>query len=266
MSQATADAAGLATALAGPATLRETVDVLGRVDFAPEARATLRGRFPGQVLEVRKSVGDRVTEGDVLARIESNDSLRTYEIRSPMDGVIVERLTNPGDVAGEDPLFTVGDPDRLIVDFHVFPGDLSQVEPGQTVIIRTVNGAASTESTIGRFLPTKESATQTVIARADLSSAGSRWVPGMTVRGDIVVATADVPLAVETSALQRFRGDQVVFAQEGETYEARSLRLGRQTPEWTEVLGGIDQGTPYVTVNSFLIKADIEKAGAGHAH
>ena len=58
----------------------------------------------------------------------------------------------------------------------------------------------------------------------------------------------------------------MVFAKVGETYEVRMLNLGRQTPEWTEVLGGIRPGQDYVTENSFLIKADIEKSGASHDH
>jgi cobalt-zinc-cadmium efflux system membrane fusion protein len=44
------------------------------------------------------------------------------------------------------------------------------------------------------------------------------------------------------------------------------LEIGRRSAEWTEVLGGIDPGEVYVTSNSYLIKADIEKSGASHDH
>jgi cobalt-zinc-cadmium efflux system membrane fusion protein len=33
-----------------------------------------------------------------------------------------------------------------------------------------------------------------------------------------------------------------------------------------EVLGGLEPGTVYVTTNSYLVKADIEKSGASHDH
>ncbi|HAJ46936.1 MAG TPA: HlyD family secretion protein, partial [Alphaproteobacteria bacterium] len=46
------------------------------------------------------------------------------------------------------------------------------------------------------------------------------------------------------------------------TYEVRMLELGRSDGEFVEVLGGIDPGENYVTANSFLIKADIDKSGA----
>jgi cobalt-zinc-cadmium efflux system membrane fusion protein len=81
-----------------------------------------------------------------------------------------------------------------------------------------------------------------------------------------VVEEEQAPLAVRTEALQRFRDFTVVFEKVGETYEVRMLDLGRQTPEWTEVRGGIKPGAVYVARNSFLIKADIEKSGASHDH
>lgn len=44
------------------------------------------------------------------------------------------------------------------------------------------------------------------------------------------------------------------------------LELGRQSPEWTEVLGGLKPGEAYVSENAFLIRADVEKSGASHDH
>lgn len=42
--------------------------------------------------------------------------------------------------------------------------------------------------------------------------------------------------------------------------------FGRRDREWVEVRDGLAPGTLYVTANSYLIKADIEKAGARHDH
>jgi membrane fusion protein, heavy metal efflux system len=116
-------------------------------------------------------------------------------------------------------------------------------------------------------LPTADLASQTLIAHVEIppSLAGS-FRPGMGVEGSVQVAAKSVPLAVRTKALQRFRDFTVVFAKVGNTYEVRMLELGAQTPEWTEVLGGLEPGTEYVTDGAFLIRADIEKSGASHDH
>ena len=75
-----------------------------------------------------------------------------------------------------------------------------------------------------------------------------------------------VALAVKRSALQTFREFTVAFEQVGDAYEVRMLELGRQDETWAEVLGGLQTGATYVTDNSYLIKADIEKSGASHDH
>src|SRR3546814_1954496 len=71
------------------------------------------------------------------------------------------------------------------------------------------------------------------------ASAAQQFRPGMGVEGSFAVAEAQVPLAVRTKAIQRFRDFEVVFAKVGNTYEVRLLTIGRRTPEWTEVLGGL---------------------------
>ena len=109
--------------------------------------------------------------------------------------------------------------------------------------------------------------TQNVVAHVELPNPdGLMWRPGQAVSGDASVTSNEVPLAVRTRALQRFRDFTVVFARVGETYEVRMLELGRRSPEWTEVLGGIAPGEVYVSDNAFLIRADIEKSGASHDH
>jgi cobalt-zinc-cadmium efflux system membrane fusion protein len=89
---------------------------------------------------------------------------------------------------------------------------------------------------------------------------------GSFVRAQIEVATIDVPLAVKRVGLQGFRDFTVVYAKVGEQYEVRMLELGREGGEWVEVLGGLNPGTEYVTENSYILKADIEKSGASHDH
>jgi cobalt-zinc-cadmium efflux system membrane fusion protein len=44
------------------------------------------------------------------------------------------------------------------------------------------------------------------------------------------------------------------------------LELGREAGDRVEILGGLEPGTRYVTENSYVIKADVEKSGASHDH
>jgi cobalt-zinc-cadmium efflux system membrane fusion protein len=258
--------AGLKIERAGPTLIGETRELVGTIALAPSAEGEVRARFPGPVMGLYKAVGDSVRRGELIARVESNESLQVYPIYAPMSGVVAERGTNVGDVTGSEPMFKIVQPVATVVEFHVFPRDLEVVRAGQRVAIQTLDGDPVASGTISGFLPTAEKGSGTAVARVSLPNPTGIWRPGMSLKGRVLVGGRQAPLAVRTKALQRFRDFTVVFAAYGNTYEVRMLELGQHTPEWTEVLGGLDIGTPYVTDGAFLVRADIEKSGASHDH
>ena len=260
-----ADQGGVKVEQAGPATLVETIDLQGRVDILPEARTEVRALYPGRIVSISKSVGEPVRRGEVIARVESSYSLQTYAVRAPIGGVILERNGSPGGVAGDAPIFVIADSNRLHAELFVYPRDAERVRVGQPVEVRSLSADARQTTDVEAMVPTSDPLNPVLIAHTHLRP-GEAWRPGMGVAGRVVVGGTRVPLAVRTRALQPFRDFTVVFARVGDTYEVRMLELGRRTPEWTEVLGGLAPGETYVSDNAFLIRADIEKSGASHDH
>jgi cobalt-zinc-cadmium efflux system membrane fusion protein len=265
IADAVAAEAGVLTEPAGPALIRERVSLSGTVQLTPSATAEVRAVYPGHVLRVTRTVGDQVRKGDTLAEVENSSSLQTYSVRAPIAGTVLERRTNAGDVAASDPLFVIGDIGSAQAELHVFPKDAARIKPGQSVTVQLAGGDLVAQGKIDSFLPIAEAGTQALIARVVLPRDAS-FRPGMRVTASVDTSETQVPLAVRESGLQRFRDFTVVFAKYGETYEVRMLELGRKDGDFVEVLGGIDPGESYVTANSFLIKADIEKSGASHDH
>lgn len=263
---AIAEASGIGTAKAGPAVIRETVSALGSISIDVNRLAKVRARFPGVVREVRAGFGDTVARGAPLAVVESNDSLRSYTLSAPISGVVTLRNTNVGDVAGAEALFEITDLSEVWADLHVFGKDLERLAPGQSLVITSTVGEHQVDAQLERILPIAAANSQSAIARVRLANADGRWRPGLAVSAEITVAEHQVPLAVEVPGLQRFRDFTVVYAKVDETYEVRMLDLGRRDADFVEVLGGITPGTTYVSAQSFLIRADIEKSGASHDH
>ena len=261
-----AEAAGIRTEVAGSALIRESIPLTGKIVLNGNTTAKVNARFPGIVRDVKVDLGQSVRKGDTLAIVESNDSLQNYQVLSPINGVILSRNTNVGDVTGDHPLFIIANMSAVWAEFNVFPRDLARIHFGQTVRISTLEGGIETTGVISALLPILDAMTQTVVARVSIRNPLKLWRVGMTVQGQVTVSARKVHLAVKKSALQRFRDFTVAFAKVGETYEVRMLELGTQNEEWVEVLKGIKPGTPYVSQNSFLIKADLEKSGASHDH
>jgi cobalt-zinc-cadmium efflux system membrane fusion protein len=239
----------------------------GRIEVTPEGKGEVRAWYPGRIMSLRGELGQMVRKGQVVARVESSESLQTYSITAPISGQIIEKNSNVGDVAYDRPIFVIADPTKLHAEMFVYPRDSERVRVGQSVEVRSLSGTERILATVESILPSADMASQTQLAHVHLpDGAGPAWRPGLGVEGVVTVASKPAALAVRTKAIQRFRDFDVVFARVGDTYEVRMLELGTRTPEWTEVLGGLEPGTQYVTDGAFLIRADIEKSGASHDH
>jgi len=257
--------AGIETAIAGAGTINDELVLYGAIGPDTTRVRQVHARFPGVIRTVTRNVGDAVRAGEALATIESNESLQTYTVTAPIAGTITQRHAAAGEQTDADSLFEIADFSSVWAELDVFSRDRPRLSQGLPVAIVADSGSTATGS-IAYLAPVGNRASQSVTARVVLDNADGRWTPGQFVEGRVTIATTPVELAVPLSALQRFREFDVVFALVGETYEVRMLTLGRRDANHVEVLDGLAPGTAFVTDNSYLIKADIEKAGASHDH
>lgn len=260
-----ARALNIETEIAGPQTLALNTSVYGRVLADTERLSHVSARFEGRIVTVHASLGETVSAGSLLATVESNQSLTSYEITAPISGIVLARDAGSGEQTGSRTLFTIMDNSSVWVDLDIFPKDLTAIQLGASVTIKTAYSDTEFTGTIARFLPHIE-ANQAVTARVRLNNPEGELLPGAWVEASINVADVEVPLAVRREALQSFRDFTVVYAKYDNDYEVRMLELGRQSDEWVEVLSGLTPGTTYVTQNSYVLKADVEKDGATHDH
>lgn len=263
ISQAAAEAAGVRVLVAGRANIQETLQLSGRVAIQPSARAEVRAPYNGVLRALTKNIGERVRRGEVLARVESSESLQTYSVIAPLAGIVLERSANVGELSGDRPLFVVGDLSRLEAELAVFPRDADRVRTGQTVILTGLDGGQRIQARLATVLPSGDVNMSTLVARAPFAEASDALRPGMSLSASVVLAETPVALAVTASALQRVDNEEVIFIREGEVYTARPVRIGRRSPDWLEVLSGLTVGETYVSENAFIIKAEIEKSGEG---
>jgi cobalt-zinc-cadmium efflux system membrane fusion protein len=260
-----ASASGIATDVAGPGTIADTLEVYGTIATDLTRVREVQARFPGAISRVMRNIGDTVRAGDALATIESNESLQAYTVAAPIAGTITARHAEPGEQTGAEPLFVIVDLSTVWAELTVFSRDRSRLRPGLPARIVADDGAAA-DGTIDYLAPVSDRLSQSVIARVVVDNAEALWTPGQFVEARVTVSETPVPLAVPLSALQRFREFDVVFARVGDAYEVRMVTLGRRDATYVEVLDGLAAGTEYVTENSYLVKADIEKSGASHDH
>jgi membrane fusion protein, heavy metal efflux system len=252
---------------AGPRKIRKLAEMTGRIVPNEDQMAKVSPRFPGVVLEANKKLGDKVEKGEVLAVIESSQSLTTYEITAPLAGTIIARDVARGvAVTTDKPIYTIADLTTVWVDLNVRRADLGSIEVGKEITVTEESSGASATATISYLSPFGSQETQTLRAVATLPNADAKWRTGLLVNAELVVEEREVPVAVRYDALQTFRDWDVVFIKYGEVYEIAILELGQRDGDWVEVISGLTAGTTYVTENAFVVKADVMKSGASHDH
>lgn len=190
-----------------------------------------------------------------------------YEIRSPIDGVITHKQISQGQVVNElEKIFEVADLSSVWVEMMIYAKDIGTVRVGQKVTVKAVAYAAEAVGTIAYVGALVGQQSRTAMARLVLNNVERNWLPGLPVNIELISDEVKVPLAVSVEGIQTLRDWTVVFGRYGEYFEARPLELGRRDDKHVEVLHGLSAGEKYAAGNSFLIKADIGKAGATHDH
>ena len=267
MSDAKCAAAGIELLTAAPGVLRDSLTLNGILQPNQEALVQVTPRFAGVVREIRKRVGDQVEKGELLAKIESNQSLTVYEMRAPISGTIIERQISLGEYASEQkPSFTVADISTVWVDLSVFRRDLPRVRVGDTVVVDVGDGGPPIEVKLSYISPVGNADTQSALARATLPNDQARLKPGLFVTARLVLSAKQASVVVKNSAIQTLENRNVVFVRSGTKFEARDVELGARDPEQVEVLFGVADGDVYAGRNSFVVKAEIGKGSAAHEH
>ncbi len=258
---------GIKLAQAGPGKLNNYAVVPGEVVVNGDRVAHIHPRFSGVVKEVRKRIGEMVTQGEILAIVESNEALKPYEVISHMDGVVIEKHIAVGEISSDDvSAFVIADLDTVWINLSLFQLHLPLVRVGQKVVVRADVGTASKAGEISYISPIVDEHTRTATARVVLDNMTGEWRPGLFVEGRIEVGTISVPLAVPKTALFKLGGIDVVFVQTQEGFESHPVEIGRTDEKSAEILSGLGVGMTYVSSGGFTIKAEFEKNAFGDEH
>lgn len=241
----------------------------GEVQVNRDRQAHIVPRYPGLVTDVRKDIGDKVKQGDVLAVLEGNESLTPYELKSLIDGTVIDKHMTVGESLGGDAVvFTIADLDTVWIVLTVFQKDLATIRTGQAAEISS--GHSTQKGVISYISPTLDEKTRTASARIVLPNTGGEWKPGMFVTGRVPVFEITAPVVVPSTSVQRLEGEDVVFVREGDEFIPRPVIVGHRTPERVEIKEGLEPGAAYVRSGAFHLKAEIITSGidphAGHGH
>jgi len=198
--------------------------------------------------------------GVILNNNSNSGSLNRFELRAPYDGLVVERNLSVGEAVKEDtPIFIISDLSTVWAEVHIPAKDLPHVRMGDKVTLRATAFEAQTTGTVAFIGALVGELTRMAKARIVLANPQGAWRPGLFVSVEVKAAEIQVPIAIETDALQTLGTQQVVFVRTENSFKAHPVKLGLNDGKHVEVLEGLAAGARYAAKGSYILKSELSK-------
>jgi len=195
---------------------------------------------------------------------ESSNSMKTYELVSPIAGQVIARHITIGEMVSSDSeVYVVADLSVVWAEINVFANDRKYVNVGQPVTIIDNHGQTA-DTTVMFLSPIVDQDSRTSLAIVAINNASGKWLPGTFAQAEFVTDTVDASLSVPKTAIQNIDGNDVIFVSQDDGFAVRPVTIGQSDQDHCEILSGLKPGENYASKNTFLLKADLKKDEAEH--
>lgn len=186
-------------------------------------------------------------------------------IRAPMNGIVIERDINPGEMNdGTKQLFTVTNLSEVWLVANIFEKDIESVKEGQQAFV-TVDSLPDHKFParivwVGDAL---SATTRTLPARANVANPQLMLKPNMFARMTVSVGNVSVLLVPQTAVIQK--GDKTfVFVKTGNgTYQEREVTTGIKDAQDIQIESGLSPGEMVVARGGTALMGVSMKNSAG---
>lgn len=179
-------------------------------------------------------------------------------VRSPIAGIVVQKLVTPGLViqAGTTACFTISDNSTVWVQGHIYDRDLEAVRIGDAVEETDSSFHRTFHGKVGYIEALIDPATRTTPVRIVTQNPDGLLKKDMFVDAVIHTRSGRTVLALPTSAILRNDQNQPFVYVEASTgkFAQRLINLGVEQGEDTEIVSGLKQGERVVSEGSVFLQ------------
>ncbi len=228
---------------------RERVRSLAQSGIASQSEvdavdATYRVAFSRHEVALEEARSRLATIAERRAELElARKQLADTAIKAPFVGIVQSRLAGIGQfVAAGTPIIELVKSNPLRLRLGVPERFATEVRSGQTVRLRISEDPTNLmETKLTRLSPALDEQSRMLWVEADLPARD--WLrPGLFARGELVLSTNDLGLAIPQAGLFTFAGiEKVVVEREGKAVE-KVVTTGRQGTGWVEITAGLRPG------------------------
>ena len=200
---------------------------------------------------------------DRAQRLSSpSDVVTTFDVKSPIAGVITKRTANPGlNIDLSTPLFTVTDLATVWVVADLYERDFASVGVGSPVAITTTAyPGLDLRGRVQYIDPQVQAETRTAKLRAEVPNSGQRLRLGMFVDVSIGARSARPVVMVPKTAVQSVGSKTVVYVSTAAgRFVPREVTMGDTMGDEIAITSGLNPGDQVVTEGAFFVRAEHER-------
>ncbi|MCJ8145631.1 efflux RND transporter periplasmic adaptor subunit [Acinetobacter sp. A3.8] len=220
----------------------------------------------------------KVAQSQIQALGGAKSSNGRYTLTAPMSGVISNKDIMVGEyVQLADQLFVIDELSQLWLEFVLPSQQNIQLAPNQQIEFTALQNGQTYQARIQTLASQADQATGRLQVRAVVLSKDMALRPNLKVSVNLPTSSSKQVLRVQKQAVQQIDGKNVVFVatQHGDNVEfypqeidLGSLSTAQQSSDqqWVEVRKGLTANQSYASQGSFLLKSELEKGEAAHAH
>ncbi|MDJ0449642.1 efflux RND transporter periplasmic adaptor subunit [Methylocystis sp. JR02] len=186
--------------------------------------------------------------------------LREKEIRAPIKGRVIERLTNLGQpVTPESQIYVLADLSEVEAELAVPVANLASVRVGQPVVVKGADGRAFEGVVrVVNAIITPETRTGHVVAA--FKNPDYAIHPGVLLNAEIALEQSPAKVVAPRAAVQLIHNEPTVFVRVKNGFEKRVVELGDGDEGSVEIVKGLSPGETIAVDNSFVLKAEAGKS------
>ncbi|HOJ59160.1 MAG TPA: efflux RND transporter periplasmic adaptor subunit [bacterium] len=176
---------------------------------------------------------EQVNEAEVM--------LSYARIYAPVDGTVIEKFADPGDLASPGkPLLTMYDPTNLRVEAAVREQLSGRLKIGQKLKVRIDAVNKEMEGTVNEIVPSADPASRSVIVKVEIPRETGIF-PGMFGRIEIPLDPVKY-LVIPRAAIRTVGQLEFITVKKDNQMETRAVRTGRRWNGDIEILSGLTEG------------------------
>src|SRR6185437_14176343 len=177
---------------------------------------------------------------------ETQVALADAQLQAPFDGIVVDRLAEPGEQAFPGrPLLTLYDPARLRLEASVREAYTGKLQLGQRIAVFIESVGQQRMGEVQRIVPASDPTSRSFLVRVHLDDPSNLY-PGMYARMRVPLGT-ESRLQVPQAMIRRVGQMTFVNVLENGQMARRAVRLGDLHDDAVEVLAGLSEGEVIVS-------------------